>query len=58
MKKILSIIILTTLLSCSKENEYNSIEIDNSPLEHAELGFELDEPNIILNELSKGELNR
>ena len=58
MKKILTIIILTTLLSCDKEDKSVSSEIDNSPLEHAELGFELDEPSIILNELSKGELNR
>ncbi|WP_299365401.1 hypothetical protein [Winogradskyella sp.] len=58
MKKILAIIILITFLSCEKDDGNNSIEIDNSPLTHAELGFELDEPDVILNELSKGELKK
>ncbi|GAA0749228.1 hypothetical protein [Gaetbulibacter jejuensis] len=58
MKKTLTLIILIALFSCEKDDGYDSIEIDNSPLEHAELGFKLDEPNIILNELCKGELNR
>ncbi|MBC3847537.1 hypothetical protein H8K90_14160 [Winogradskyella echinorum] len=58
MKKTFTILILITFFSCEKDDGFKSIEIDNSPLTHAELGFELDEPDIILNELSKGKLDK
>lgn len=57
MKNILIILILTIFISCNNDDDgYEYTEIENSPLAHVDLGFELDEPNIILNELSKAEL--
>tara|TARA_B110000114_G_C15015388_1_gene366589 strand:+ start:151 stop:1032 length:882 start_codon:yes stop_codon:yes gene_type:complete len=57
MKKILSILILLILVGCEKDDENNLLGTHNGSLNHAELGFELDEPNVILNELSKGHLD-
>lgn len=45
------ILILLLFQSCNNGDSYN-----NNLGDHAELGFELDEPNTILNELAKGEL--
>lgn len=56
MKKILLILILGVLVGCEKDDE-NNLDVNNGSLNHAELGFELDEPNVILNELSKGNLD-
>lgn len=56
MKKILTLLFLTILFGCDKDDGYEINEIDSNPLEHAELGFELDEPDVLLNELAKGEL--
>lgn len=56
MKKLLILFVLFLLISCDKDDVLN-VENDNSALTHAELGFELDEPDIILNEIAKGELN-
>lgn len=56
MKKILIITVLFILISCERENS-EIFEINSSPLSHAELGYELDEPNVILNELSQGEFD-
>ena len=58
MKRILAILTFLILLGCEKEPKDDNFKIDNSPLSHAELGFELDEPNTILNDLAKGELNK
>ncbi|WP_299365962.1 hypothetical protein [Winogradskyella sp.] len=56
MKKILFILILTILVGCEKDDG-NDLIGNNGSLNHAELGFELDEPDVILNELSKGNLD-
>ena len=56
MKKILIVTVLFILASCTKDDDVT--EIYNNTLAHAELGFELDEPNIILNELAFGKLDR
>lgn len=58
MKKILSILLLFILVSCEKDDDNNLLITNNGSLNHAELGFELDEPNVILNELSKGNLDK
>ena len=55
MKRLLSIIFFIMMVSCTKD-DISDINGNNGSLTHAELGFELDEPNIILNELAKGEL--
>lgn len=57
MRKLLFISTLIIFIGCEKDDN-EIIKIDNSPLTHAELGFELDEPNVILNELAKGELDK
>lgn len=56
MKKLLILFVLFLVISCDKDDVLN-VENDNSALTHSELGFELDEPDIILNEIAKGELN-
>lgn len=56
MKKVLTLLILSLLVSCYKDDGYELIKIDKYPLMHVELGFDLDEPDVILNELAKGEL--
>lgn len=53
-KIILSVLVLFILWSCSKEND----TIEDGKLKHVTLGFELDEPNIILNEFANGKLDR
>ena len=58
MKKTLTLLILTIFFGCDKDDGYESIEIDNSPLTHAELGFELEEPETILNDIAKGSLDK
>lgn len=55
MKRLLSIFILIILIGCNKY-EVKDFNENTGDLNHAELGFELDEPNIILNEIAKGEL--
>jgi hypothetical protein len=57
MKRILIVSVLLILASCNKDDN-TVLEIDNNSLNHAELGFELDEPDIILNELAFGKLDR
>lgn len=53
MRNYLLILFLVLLQSCSNDDFYKK----NYNLgDHAELGFELDEPDTILNELAKGEL--
>lgn len=52
MKKLL-LFVLLVVISCDKDD--NNIK---NPLVHYELGFELDEPDIILNEIAKGELDK
>lgn len=57
MKRIFIVIALLILISC--DNDDNIVpETENNNLTHAELGFELDEPDIILNELALGRLER
>lgn len=56
MKKKLSIFIVFLLVGCYNDDVNDLLESTNGSLTHAELGFELDEPNIILNEITKGEL--
>lgn len=58
MKKILPILFLFILVACEKDDENNLGVTDSGSLNHAELGFELDEPNVILNELSMGNLDK
>lgn len=52
MKHFLLIFFLLLLVGCNK----NDINENNGTLNHANLGFELAEPTIILNELANGEL--
>jgi len=54
MKKILALVIILFFYGCDKDDEIETTEIDTSPLVHAELNFELDEPDIILNDIAKG----
>jgi len=56
MYKILLVFIVFILVSCEKENK--DFGINNSALNHAELGFEVDEPDTILNELARGKLDQ
>jgi len=59
MKKIFVLILVQFILSsCDKEEIVPDNEIVSESIPHAELGFELDKPNLILNELALGELNR
>lgn len=48
--------ILSIFLSCENDDEKNVFGANNSSVSHTELGFELDEPNLILNEIAKGKL--
>jgi len=54
MKRILILVILTVFFGCGKDDAGESIEIDENPLTHAELGFELDEPETVKNDIAKG----
>lgn len=54
MKTFFSIFVFIIVIGCTKEDL--DINDNNSSLTHAELGFKLDEPTIVLNELAKGEL--
>lgn len=56
MKKIL-LFLLVALVSCDKEDEFNAPSSNGTELNHAPLGFELEEPTSILNELCKGNLD-
>lgn len=60
MKKISVLLLFVICFSCEKNTleDDNYWNVYNSPLTHAELEFELDEPEIILNDLAKGELDR
>lgn len=57
MNRVLILLITFTFLSCEKDNN-DVFKINNNSLKHAELSFKLEEPDIILNELAKGELDR
>jgi hypothetical protein len=56
MKYIITLLYIVVLCSCTLIDE--PAEEISRELEHFELGFELDEPEVILNELAKGSLDR
>lgn len=56
MKNFLSILLFLALLSCNKQETL--VENQTEVLTHAELGFPLEEPVIILNELAQGTVDR
>ncbi len=55
MNRFLIILLTLIFFSCGSDDDIEVV--DNSPV-HGELGFELDVPEIILNELAKGKLDR
>lgn len=57
MKFIIPFFCLLIIISCTKQNEEEDL-IQERDLEHFELGFELDEPDTILNNLAKGKLDK
>ena len=59
MKKLLLIFLLLTLINCEKDDGLNlfGTHKGNGTLKHVELGFKLDEPDVVLNELAKGNLD-
>ena len=52
------VLVLFILSSCEKEEKLRKNELNSKNLTHVELGFMLDKPEIILNELATGKLNR
>lgn len=57
MKYLLTVFCLLIIISCTKPNEEEDLVLERE-LEHFELGFDLDEPDTILNDLAKGQLDR
>jgi hypothetical protein len=52
------ILVLFILSSCDKEENLPKNDLELEVLPHASLGFQLDKPDVILNEIATGELNR
>ncbi|MEJ6791604.1 MAG: hypothetical protein QNK89_02395 [Lacinutrix sp.] len=59
MYRLILFLIPFILISCDKDNNQVDDQFSylNTPLTHFELGFELDEPDVILNDIATGELD-